>query len=84
MSKPGIKRAAEVFSVLQAAHHDLLAMGCKGMNPSKADGQQDILLGKLFERANDLLKDDFMRIVEGKMLSMEPFPQRGIEPVASL
>lgn len=65
MSKQGIELAASVFTNMQWARHGLLAMATEKKTNTKS-AKQDILLSRLFERANDLIKDDFMKIVDGK------------------
>lgn len=65
MSKQGIELAAGVFTNMQWARHGLMALVTE-KKPNTASAKQDILLSKMFERANDLIKDDFMKIVDGK------------------
>lgn len=64
MSKLGIQIASEVFTFMQQKRHELMSIGC--INPKLPEYKQDILLSKLFERANDLIKDDFISIIDGK------------------
>lgn len=73
MSKKGIQIAAKVFEHMQRARMELLALGCgdvhrdadgRSSNPTAKtkSGHQDILLGQLFQNANDAVKDEFSRI----------------------
>ncbi len=62
MSKNGIQLAAGVFQQMQLARHDLIRMGSQN---GKID-HQDILLGRLFSRANDAIKQDYMDIIAGR------------------
>ena len=67
MSKKGIELASQVFSFMQINRHQLLTLGSE--NPSTKECKQDILLAKLFEKANDLIKDDFMKVVGNNYLA---------------
>ena len=77
MSKAGIKIAAKLFSVMQETRQELLRMGCGRQADgsdvaSTRDGQQDILLAHMFDHAKDAVKDDFCRIIEGKLPLHKP------------
>ena len=72
MSKEGIKVAAKLFSVMQETRQELLRMGCARRADgsdiaSTPEGKQDIMLGHMFDHAKDAIKDDFCRIIEGKL-----------------
>ena len=77
MSKEGIKIAANLFSVMQETRQKLLRMGCARREDgsevaSTREGQQDILLAHMFDHAKDAVKDDFCRIIEGKLPLHKP------------
>jgi len=63
MSKRGIEIAAEVFNFMQQKRIEILMLADK---PSTPDGKQDILLSRMFEVANDCIKDDFLQIISGE------------------
>jgi len=72
MSKEGIQVAAKLFSVMQETRQELLRMGADrradgSSVASTREGQQDILLAHMFDHAKDAIKDDFCRIIEGKL-----------------
>ena len=64
MSQEGIKKAAKAFEHLQMIRGELLEMGCKRMGTP--EGNQDIALAQLLERAKDAVKWDFARITAGE------------------
>lgn len=55
MSREGIKKFAEVLSIMQETRGELLRMGTKQGRVNK----QDIRLGQLLETAKDHIKMDF-------------------------
>ena len=67
MSARGVQITAAVFETMQNARVTLLG-----------GDKQDLLLGKLFERGNDLLKDDFMRILDMKDYPAKDQPKRAL------
>lgn len=71
MSELGIKRAAEVFALMQQAHIDLMTLGCAAL-PSM-EGKQDMLLGRMFDKAKDAIKDDFVRLTSDTSLDRRSF-----------
>lgn len=63
MSQQGITLAAKMFSDMQQLRLKLIQMGCDDGKAKTPEGKQDILLGHLFEKANDAVKDEFARLV---------------------
>ena len=59
-----VQRAARALSDLQTARHEVMAMGGSPRSPQT---KQAILLSHMLGRANDAIKDDFARIVDGKL-----------------
>ncbi len=56
MSEAGIKKAAMIFSQLQAVRVELLQMGIK------ANDKQDILLGRMLEDGKNVMKEKFAKL----------------------
>jgi hypothetical protein len=56
MSETGIKKAAMIFSQLQAVRIELLQMG------TKANDHQDILLGQMLEDGKNAMKGKFAKL----------------------
>ena len=56
MSEAGIKKAAMIFSQMQAFRIDLLQMGTKN------NDHQDILLGQMLEDGKEAMKGKFEKI----------------------
>ena len=67
MSKAGIQIAAKVFSILQEERQHLLRLGTVGDVASTPEGQQDILLAQMLEKAKEAVKEDFCQITMGKL-----------------
>jgi len=67
VSAEGVKLAAAMFSQMQQTRYELLKMASVGERPSQPEFQQDILLARLFEDANDYIKDRFSKIVSGEI-----------------
>jgi hypothetical protein len=61
MSAKGLGLAADVLSAMQEARIELIGMGA-----SSEGDQQDVLLGQMFNKANEAIKWDFSRITLGK------------------
>lgn len=59
-----VQRAARALADLQTARFEIMAMGG---SPSSPLTQQAILLSHMLARANDAIKYDFTRIVDGKL-----------------
>lgn len=64
MSQKGLNKAVEVLTLMQLAKLKLIEMGCK---KAKMD-TQDVLLGKMFEKAENSIKDDFCKITKMETL----------------
>ena len=64
MSKRGIQIAADVFSYMQEARCKLIRLGMsRHMQPNTSEENQDILLGQMFDKGKDAIKDDFCKII---------------------
>lgn len=64
MSQQGINIAAFAFHILQEARQQILRLGA--IQPKTYRGRVDLLLGRLLEKANDHVKDDFSKILIGR------------------
>ncbi len=60
-----VQRAAQVISTLQAARFEMMDL-VGGKSLSSTAYKQAILLSRMFERANDAIKDDFTQITMGQ------------------
>lgn len=69
MSKKGIEIFVDCLTKMQNCRFALLQ---SDLAPHTEDYKQDVLLARLLERANDIIKDDFARIIDGKY--PRPFP----------
>lgn len=63
MSKKGIKIFVDCLTHMQNCR---IALITSKLAPHSYDYKQDLLLARLLERANDEIKDDFCRVIEGK------------------
>lgn len=60
MSMKGIKKFAEVLTLMQQYKHELIEMGAKKVGTK--EGNQDMRLGQLLEVAKNSVKDEFTKI----------------------
>jgi hypothetical protein len=73
MSYQGVERAARALAELQNATHELIAMGSEA--PSTASGKQDILLGKMLQKASEGISPEFAR------LTLKTPPSKPLSPL---
>ena len=62
MSQKGINLTVKILTDMQQARLELIRMGCE-RNFGTKSGKQDILLGQLFARAENEIKEDFAKYV---------------------
>ncbi len=60
-----VQCAAQVMAILQAARFEMMEL-VGGKSLSSPAYKQAILLSRMFERANDAIKDDFTQITMGE------------------
>jgi hypothetical protein len=62
MSWKGIHKVAGILTQMQQLRGELISMGSKGKALGTKEGNQDIRLGQMLEKAKDSIKWDFARI----------------------
>jgi hypothetical protein len=62
MSWKGIHKVAAILTEMQQARSELISMGSKGKALGTKEGNQDIRLGQMLEKAKDSIKWDFAKI----------------------
>lgn len=73
MSQKGLKIAADVFSHMQKARQELIALGSRKGIVKTESGKQDILLGQMFQDGNDAIKVKFANLT---MMETSPRKKR--------